>query len=124
MPSSFSRNLGTPFIGPGPSRSPSVYTAEISIRKQISYLISGQTLNNIGAPLGNCAVHVYQTILPGAPEGGPQGRFVGSTVSDANGNYSVGVQADPNMTFQATAYLPGSPDVAGITVNTLTPTAS
>lgn len=124
MPSSFSRQLGTPFIGPGPSKSPSQFTAEATFRQQIHYLITGQTLNNFGAPLGNCTVSIFQTISATATESQPQGRLVGSTVSDSNGNYSVEVQADPNITFQAVAYLPGSPDVAGVTVNTLTPTTN
>lgn len=124
MPSSFSRQLGTPFIGPGPSLSPSQFTVESISRKPIRYLISGQTLTNLGAPLGNCVVSIFQTISGTTPESEPKGRLVGSTVSDSNGNYSIEVQADPAMTFQAVAYLPGSPDVAGITVNTLTPIAS
>lgn len=124
MPSTFSKQIGIPFIGPGPSASPSEFSAEIQTRKQIHYLITGQTLDASGNPLGGCAVNVFQTIAATATESQPQGRLVGSTVSDANGNYSVEVQADPNMTFQAVAYLPGSPDVAGITVNTLTPVAS
>lgn len=74
------------------------------------YLISGVTRDASGNPLGNCVVEVYETV---------SNLFRATTVSDANGNYAIEISGDLGITFQAIAYLPGSPDVAGVTVNTL-----
>jgi hypothetical protein len=72
--------------------------------------ISGITKNAAGAVLGGCAVHLLRTA---------DDVEVDQVVSDAgDGTYSVGAPTDD--TYYAVAYLPGSPDVAGTTVNTLT----
>jgi hypothetical protein len=45
--------------------------------------------------------------------------YRGQTISDASGNYAIEVAGDLGITFTAVAYLAGSPDVCGTTVNTL-----
>ena len=83
------------------------------------YVISGVTKDSAGSPLGGCTVEVYEA-LPDATEQNQHGTLRGVTVSDAAGNYSLDVTSDETgLKFQAKAYLAGSPDVAGVTVNTL-----
>lgn len=79
------------------------------------FALSGVTKDSTGAALGSCRVVVFETgrmNVGGAP-------VVSETTSDGSGNYSV--QTATNSAHHAIAYKPGSPDVAGITVNTLTP---
>lgn len=82
------------------------------------YRITGVTKDSTGAALGTCAVDIYETVTSANPNE-PKGRLVGSTVSDAAGNYSVDVYAGPGATFRAVMYKAGAPDVAGVSVNTL-----
>jgi len=84
----------------------------------VQFLLSGITKDDTGAPLGNCRVVVFETArlqIDGAP-------IVVETVSDGSGNYAVIVPM--NTAYQAIAYKPGSPDVAGITRNDLVPVAN
>jgi hypothetical protein len=113
---------GSYFATGGPALALSMF-----VQKQAPprYTISGVTYNAAGAVLGGCAVEVFTSENPP--------RLVGAAVSDpATGAYSVDVPGptaigtpsdgevpDVTLTFQAVAYLPGSPDVAGVTVNTL-----
>lgn len=71
--------------------------------------IFGVTKNSTGVPLGGCSVDLFETISK---------RYVASTVSDVSGNYEFR-SASLSTAYQVVAYLPGSPDVAGVTVNTL-----
>jgi hypothetical protein len=72
--------------------------------------ITGITKDSAGAVLGGCTVRLFRTA---------DDVEVDQAVSDAgDGTYSVGVPTDD--TYYCVAYLPGSPDVAGTTVNTLT----
>jgi len=72
------------------------------------FSITGVTKNSAGAALGNCVIQLFRT---------SNNLQSYSTVSDANGNYVLPVN---NLTqWYAVAYLPGSPDVAGTTTNTL-----
>lgn len=74
--------------------------------------ITGITKDSAGVALGGCTVHAYRTSTD---------VEVDQVVSDAgDGTYSVGVPTDD--TYYCVAYLDGSPDVAGTTVNTLTGT--
>ena len=75
-----------------------------------SFAISGVTRDSTGAALGSCRVEMFRT-------GGDV--FVADTTSDGSGVFSI---TTPNNsgTFYLVAYKPGSPDVAGTTVNTLT----
>jgi hypothetical protein len=82
------------------SKSFSVYNA----------VISGITKDSAGATLGNCIVDLIRT---------NGDLFAHTTTSDASGNFTI----YPTVTgpFYIVAYKAGSPDVAGTTVNTLTP---
>ena len=81
------------------------------VKQPARYTISGVTQDSFGNPLGGCVVEVYETV---------SNMIRAETVSDANGNYIVDVTSgETGLTFQAIAYLSGSPDVAGITANTL-----
>jgi hypothetical protein len=71
--------------------------------------IFGLTKDSTGAVLGNCAVHLFDTATDAEIE---------QTTSDASGNYSFRYAS--TKPFYVVAYLAGSPDVAGTTVNTLT----
>ena len=97
-----------------------------------NYTISGRTLDGAGAPLAGCAVHLFYTDITGnnsfARSGGvvpdvsePSDIEVAEMISDAGGNYSFYVDAPTAApsTYYIVAYLPGSPDRAGTTVNTL-----
>jgi hypothetical protein len=48
-------------------------------------------------------------------------QYVGETTADASGNYELGTP-NPGAAHYIVAYRAGSPDIAGTTVNTLTPT--
>jgi len=109
------------FIAPVPG----FLLGSVELSEASRFFIAGVTRNSSGAPLGGCVVEVFSNENPP--------RLVGATVSDpVTGAYSVDVPgptaeavasdgATPGvpLLFQAVAYLPGSPDVAGVTVNTL-----
>lgn len=74
----------------------------------ISARITGTTLDSAGSPLGSCVVDMFRT---------SDDIKVDSTTSDGSGVFSfIPLQYGP---FYLVAYKPGSPDVAGTTVNTL-----
>ena len=73
-----------------------------------TYLITGQTQDNNGNPLANCTVTLLRTA---------DNSVAAITASDGSGNYAI--NATPALNQYVVAYLPGSPDVAGTTVNTL-----
>lgn len=79
-------------------------------RSSRAFIISGITKDSTGAPIGGCTVKLYTAtddVL----------RY--TAISDlATGAYSFSVPSN-GWTFYAVAYLAGSPDVAGTTVNTL-----
>jgi hypothetical protein len=79
------------------------------------YTIAGITRDSNNNPLAACAVEIFET---------GSGFLRGSTVSDANGNYSIDVTGGMGLTFFAVAYKAGTSDVAGTTVNTLVGTPS
>lgn len=88
------------------------------VESSVRWLLSGVTKDSAGATLGNCRVVIFET-----------GRIVvccmpvvAETISDGSGNYAVEVPG--NTGYQAIAYKPGSPDVAGVTVNTIVPIAN
>lgn len=76
------------------------------------WLISGVTKDGSGVALPGCTVVVYTTV-----DDMPRG----STVSDSSGNYSISVDGNAQTRY-CVAYLAGSPDRAGTTVDTLLPT--
>jgi hypothetical protein len=74
-------------------------------------VFTGQTLNSSGNPIGGCTVQLFNTAT---------GLLVDTQTSDSSGNYKV---TDPNnVACFMVAYLPGSPDVAGTTIDELTGT--
>jgi hypothetical protein len=75
------------------------------------FTISGVTRDASGNPLPNCSVVIFRT---------PDNSVAAVGTSDASGHYALG--ASPVIQQYAVGYLPGSPDVAGTTVNTLTGT--
>jgi hypothetical protein len=82
-----------------------------SAGKTSPVFIAGQCLNSVGAILAGATVLGFRQ---------SDKRFVGQTTSDANGNYSIG-SPYPSVNHFIVAYLAGSPDVAGTTVNNLVP---
>jgi Concanavalin A-like lectin/glucanases superfamily len=74
-----------------------------------TFLLTGQTKNSSGAALGGCTVRLFRT---------SDNLLIATTTSDGSGNYSFTV-GDGTTAYYAVAYLAGSPDVAGTTVNTL-----
>lgn len=79
------------------------------------WALTGVTRNSAGAALGGCrvmALDVGQIAITGAP-------IVAESISDGSGNYSVPVPL--NTAYQVIAYKSGSPDVGGVSLNTITP---
>lgn len=74
-----------------------------------TYVISGVTKDSTGAALPSCSITLFRTANCSIAAQG--------VISDAAGNYSIA--ASPALAHYAVAYLPGSPDRAGTTVNTL-----
>jgi hypothetical protein len=74
--------------------------------------LSGVTRDNAGAALGNCVVDLMRS---------SDDAKIAAVTSDASGNFAFYVL--PPGPYYLVAYKVGSPDVAGTTVNTLTPTA-
>ena len=75
--------------------------------------LSGTAKDVNGNVVAGALIDVFESALsPNFPR-----RYVTSTVADALGRYYVGVPTVINL--QVMAYLPGAPDIAGVTVNTL-----
>jgi hypothetical protein len=75
------------------------------------WVISGITKDSAGTPLPSCVVQLFNT---------NNDSFIGEVVSDSVGAYAFTLDGNVNPKY-AVAYLVGSPDVAGTTVNTLLP---
>jgi hypothetical protein len=73
------------------------------------YQIIGITYDASANPLPNCDVQLFRTA---------DDSYVSQYTSDANGYYAI--PASNLFSHYLVAYLAGSPDVAGTTVNTLT----
>jgi hypothetical protein len=82
------------------------------------FTLTGTTTDGAGAALGNCRVIAYQT---GWQYAGNAPVIIAETTSDGSGNFSMLLR---NIDYQLTAYKPGSPDLAGITKNNVTPVAA
>jgi hypothetical protein len=74
------------------------------------FRLTGTTRDSAGAALGNCVVDWFNTA---------DDRLLGTTTSDANGLFEFRSAGQPPNAYYLVAYLAGSPDVAGTTVNTL-----
>ena len=75
---------------------------------EYDYYLRGVTRDAAGAVLGSCAVVLYRTL---------DNSVAALITSDGSGNFSI--QASAGINHYLVAYKPGSPDVAGTTVNTL-----
>jgi hypothetical protein len=98
------RGRGMQLLGVGP------FAGGLTPLPQVRMTISGVTRDSAGATLAACTVTLYRTV---------DNVMVDSVTSDANGAYAFG-SASASFTYYIVAYLAGSPDVAGTTVNTLT----
>jgi len=76
------------------------------------WVISGITKDSTVAALPNCIVQLFNT---------NNDTFIAEVVSNSIGYYEFTLDGNVNPKY-AVAYLVGSPDVAGTTINTLTPT--
>lgn len=83
-----------------------------------AFTLTGTTTDGTGAALGNCRVVAYQT---GWQYVGNPPVVIAETVSDGSGAFSLLLR---NIDYQLSAYKAGSPDLAGITKNTVTPVAA
>lgn len=70
----------------------------------------GITKNSAGVALPNCRVDLFKV--------GATNEYLGTTYSDSGGNYSFTVGSNSGYFF-CRAYLPGSPDLAGTTTDTI-----
>jgi hypothetical protein len=95
-------------VGPKFKTSPAQFRSLLFFSDK-AYKISGVTRDSAGNALGNCIVDLFYT---------PTDTLAAKVTSDASGNFSFSV--GPSIQCYIVAYLPGSPDVAGTTVNTLT----
>lgn len=79
--------------------------------------VSGTTRTGAGAALASCEVRAYRMLnnTPPADE-----ALISVTTSDGSGNFSFDLA--PGM-YQFDAYKTGSPDLAGTTTETITPTS-
>lgn len=75
------------------------------------FRLTGLTKDSTGAVLGNCTVHWFNTATD---------VLIDVTTSDANGLFEFRSGGQPPNAYYLVAYKPGSPAVAGTTVNTLT----
>jgi hypothetical protein len=73
------------------------------------YSITGITKDSAGSPLGSCTVKLYRTL---------NDSVAGVVVSDASTG-AFFLNASGSLNHYMIAYKPGSPDVAGTTINTL-----
>jgi hypothetical protein len=74
--------------------------------------ILGRTVDASNVALTGVAVQAFLTA---------NDQFVRETTSDSNGYYELGTEYS-GASHYLVAYMPGSPDKTGSTVNTLTPT--
>ncbi len=107
MPGSFQSNAGNGVPNVASSMAAARSFGEFA-PFEYPYSISGTTRSGSGAALPNCAVTAFRTA---------DKSIAAQVVSDANGLYLF--SASPSLQHEVVAYLAGSPDVAGTTVNTL-----
>jgi hypothetical protein len=75
--------------------------------------IRGVTKDYLNIPRGGCTLHLFRTA---------DDVEVAETTSDNDGSYSFPIAAaDAHQHYYVVAYLPGTPDISGTTVNTLSP---
>lgn len=79
---------------------------------QSQKFIMGTTKDSVGGTVSGAVVQVFRT---------SDDLYVGETTSDSNGRYEAGTP-HAGLQHYLVAYRAGAPDIAGTTVNTLTPT--
>ena len=80
---------------------------------QTKRFIRGTCVDASEVPVANATVQAFRT---------SDDFYAGEGVSLDDGTYYVGVEQALGVAHYLVAYKPGSPDIAGTTVNTLTPT--
>jgi len=81
----------------------------------VSWMLTGITKDSTGAVLGSCVVHLFYTDTD---------ILVNEVTSDpTTGAFSFLIGPNAGK-FYLVAYKPGSPDVAGTSINTLMPVAT
>jgi hypothetical protein len=101
--------IGTASLTDLPAPCPSV-VHELKPYPPTYFRLTGITRDATGAPLGNCVVHWFDATTD---------RLYYQTTSDANGAFEFREAGQPPNAYYLVAYKPGSPAVAGTTVNTL-----
>jgi hypothetical protein len=89
-----------PGRGPGSPSGPTAYPRNFS-----RFRISGITRDGADVPIAACTVEVYE-VIPGVefPPSEPHGQLRGSTVSDANGSYTLDVTSlETGLQFRCVA---------------------
>ncbi len=81
--------------------------------QQSKRFIRGVTKDSGGTPISGCTVQGFVTSTD---------AYVGEDVSRDDGTYLLGTDTLPGVAHYLVAYKPGSPDIAGTTVNTITST--
>ncbi len=77
------------------------------------WVVSGVTKDSTGAVLGSCVVQLFRTIDDGIMDE--------ITSNASTGAFEFRSASNPSNTHYVVAYKAGAPDVAGTTVNTITP---
>jgi hypothetical protein len=80
---------------------------------QSKRFIRGVCLDESSAPMAGAIVQGFVTATD---------TYVGEAQSNLDGTYTLGTETLPGVAHYLVAYKPGSPDVAGTTVNTITST--
>jgi Carboxypeptidase regulatory-like domain len=111
MPGFVGRVGGVPaYAGPNANTIPSTQKFGVALGATTTSVI-GVTVDQNGNPLAGCTVELFRT-------GGNQP--IAGTVSDGSGNYRF--DQPGSGPFFLVMYLPGSPDMAGTSINTIVAT--
>jgi hypothetical protein len=110
--------MNRPIWRPGRHPTPGRLTRFRLQQAQTQWVIAGQTLDASGSVLGGCSVHLFTT-----DDDVEQQQQVSDPVTGAFSFLLPLDQVVRAEQYYCVAYLAGSPDVAGTTVNTLAPQA-
>jgi hypothetical protein len=80
---------------------------------QTKRFIKGTCVDSVDAPVANAIVQGFVTATD---------AYVGEVTANNDGTYTLGTETIAGVQHYLVAYKPGSPDIAGTTVNTLTST--
>ena len=80
---------------------------------QSKRFLRGTCVDASDVPVANAIVQAYRTA---------DDAYLGEVQANNDGTYGVGIEVAAGTPCYLVAYKPGSPDTAGTTVNTLTPT--